>query len=125
MDYLVDTNILIDYLRGAPQAAAFFRQARRRGKLWVSVISVAELYLGQGTKQAREAAKVKRLLRLFRIAHLDGSAAAQGGAIARDYNLDFRDALIAATALSKGLLLITRNIKHFSPIPKLAVHQPY
>lgn len=125
MDYLVDTNILIDSLRGLAQASVFLRHARKQGTLWISVITLTELYAGRGTKQAREATRISRLLRHFRIAYLDSSTATQGGTVVRDYGLTLPDALIAATALRKNLSLATRNIKHFSHIPKLRVHQPY
>ena len=42
MDWLVDTNILIDHLRGVPKATTFLRQARRAGTLWLSAITFAE-----------------------------------------------------------------------------------
>ena len=44
MDWHVDTNILIDYLPGVPKATTFLRQARSAGTLWLSAITVAELY---------------------------------------------------------------------------------
>ena len=48
MDWLVDTNILIDHLRGTPKATTFLRQARSAGTLWLSAITVAEVYADQG-----------------------------------------------------------------------------
>src|SRR2546430_1230623 len=47
MDWLVDTNILIDHLRGVPKATTFLRQARSAGTLWLSAITVAQGYAGQ------------------------------------------------------------------------------
>ena len=41
---LVDTDVLIDYLRGVEPAVSFLERAR--GPLLVSAISVAELYSG-------------------------------------------------------------------------------
>jgi predicted nucleic acid-binding protein len=79
MDWLVDTNILIDHLRGVPKATTFLRQTRRAGTLWLSAITVAEVYAGQGTRQSKQAAKVSRLLNLFRIAYVDVSVARLGG----------------------------------------------
>ncbi|MGH9831376.1 MAG: type II toxin-antitoxin system VapC family toxin [Blastocatellia bacterium] len=125
MDWLVDTNVLIDHLRGVKKASLFLRQARKQNALWVSVITIAEIYAGQKTRDANEAVKVRRLLRFFRVAYLDGRISAHGGAIARDYAVELPDALIAATALKKGLRLATRNIKHFQHIPNLTVQAPY
>jgi len=125
MDWLVDTNILIDHLRGISKATTFLRQARSSGTLWLSAITVAEVYAGQGTRQPKQAAKISRLLNLFRIAYVDGSVGRLGGEIARDVGTALPDALIAATAARKGLVLATRNTSHFTNIPNLNVRAPY
>lgn len=125
MDWLVDTNILIDHLRGVSKATTFLRQARNAGTLWISAVTVAEVYAGQRTRQAKQAAKVSRLLNLFRIAYLDGVVAKLGGEIARDCGTALPDALIAATAVRKGLVLATRNTAHFAEIPDLDARAPY
>jgi predicted nucleic acid-binding protein len=125
MDLLIDTNVPIDHLRKRQQATAYLSQTRRQSRLWLSAITVAELYVGQKTRQPAEAAKVKKLLQHFRIAYLDGSTAIRGGELARDYGVALPDALIAATALQKGLSLATCNIKHFAPFPHLKVLLPY
>jgi predicted nucleic acid-binding protein len=44
--YLVDTDVLIDYLRDHPQAVAFLEA--QPGPLLISAITVAELYAGVG-----------------------------------------------------------------------------
>ncbi len=125
MDWLVDTNILMDHLRGVSKATTFLRQARSSGTLWISAITVAEVYAGQKTRQSKQAVKMSRLLNLFRIAYLDGVAARLGGEITRDCGTALPDALIAATAIHKGLVLATRNTSHFSHIPNLDVRAPY
>ncbi|MEW6129461.1 MAG: type II toxin-antitoxin system VapC family toxin [Acidobacteriota bacterium] len=125
MDWLIDTNILIDHFRGVSQATQFLRRERKQGILWVSVITVAEIYAGQKMKLPREAAKVNRFLNLFRIAYLDEPVAIEGGKITREYAVALPDALIAATALNKDLTLATRNLRHFEKIPTLQVKAPY
>ncbi|MEK6303133.1 MAG: type II toxin-antitoxin system VapC family toxin [Acidobacteriota bacterium] len=125
MDWLVDTHILIDHLRGVAKATTFLRQARSGGVLWISAITVAEVFAGQRTRQSKQAVKVSRLLNIFRIAYLDGSAARLGGEIARDCGTALPDALIAATAVRKGLVLATRNSSHFANIPDLEIRAPY
>jgi predicted nucleic acid-binding protein len=125
MDWLVDTNVLIDHLRGVSKATTFLRQARRSGTLWISTITVAEVYAGQRTRQSKHAMKVSQLLNLFRIAYLDSVVAKLGGEISRDCGTALPDALIAATAIRKGLVLTTRNTSHFANIPNLDVRAPY
>jgi predicted nucleic acid-binding protein len=124
-DWLIDTNILIDHLRGTSRATAFLREARKQQTLWLSVITVAEIHAGQRMKQSKECAAVIRLFKLFRIAYLDGAIAAKGGEIVRDYGTAFPDALIAATAISKGLRLATCNTRHFEGLADLIVQSPY
>jgi predicted nucleic acid-binding protein len=41
------------------------------------------------------------------------------------HGLMIPDALIAATALSLGLPLYTKNVRHFQMIPSLVVVRPY
>lgn len=125
MDWLVDTNILIDHLRGVSKATTFLRQGRRGGTLWISVITVAEVYAGQKTRQPKQTATVSRLLNLFRVAYIDGVVARLGGEIARDCGTSLPDALIAATAVRRGLVLATRNTSHFANIPHFDVRAPY
>src|SRR4030095_7936267 len=112
MNWLVDTNVLIDHLRGVSKATTFLRHSRSAGTLWLSAITVAEVYAGRGTRQSKQAAKIRRLLNLFRIAYVDGSVARLGGEIARDCGTALPDALIAATAVQKGLG--SRHAQHFA-----------
>ena len=42
--YLIDTDVLIEYLRGSYQAADFLEQLQ--GELLISAITVAELFSG-------------------------------------------------------------------------------
>jgi predicted nucleic acid-binding protein len=125
MDWLVDTNILIDHLRGTPKATTLLRQARSAGTLWLLAITVAEVHACHETRRKKQAAKLSRLLNLFRFAYVDGSVAGLGGEIARDCGTALPDALIAATAVRKGVVLATRNTSHFANIPNLKVRTPY
>ena len=117
MDWLVDTNILIDHLRGVAKATTFLRQARSSGTLWLSAITVAEVYAGQGTRQSKQASKVTRLLNLFRTAYVDGSVARLGGEIARDCGTALPDALIAATASAKDWFLRPATLRTSRTFP--------
>ena len=46
-------------------------------------------------------------------------------AIKRDNNIKLADALIAATALSNGLTLVTRNADDFSTLAELKIYNPF
>ena len=43
---IVDTDILIDFARGAEQAGAFLEEQARTGEILVSIVSAMELVAG-------------------------------------------------------------------------------
>ncbi len=104
-DLLVDTDIFIDHLRGAAELKP------ERNRLHYSVITRAELFAGSsGTALAA------RLLAPFHEIPVDRAIAERAGRVRREYGLRLPDALIAASALERGLGLISRNKKHFEGI---------
>lgn len=107
---LVDTDVLIDHLRGA-------RRLRPRDGLHYSVISRCELSAGP----AHQEGAVRDLLAAMRELSLDGSVAEAAGVIRRETGLPTPDALIAATAILAGFELLTRNRREFERVPGLAL----
>lgn len=45
--YLLDSDILIDYLRGNENANNFLLESRKTSNLYISLISIAEIYSGK------------------------------------------------------------------------------
>jgi predicted nucleic acid-binding protein len=124
-EVLLDSDILIDHLRGYEPARQYlkrFEAGEMQG--YLSIITVAELAAGQ-MRQAQEEEKVQQLLALFTPIALDFDLAWRAGEIRRQYHTRLADALIAATALSRYLPLSTRNLQHFTPIEGLRVEKPY
>jgi predicted nucleic acid-binding protein len=119
---LIDTDVLIDYLRGLPQAAAYLEA--RGERLLVSAITVAELYAG--VQPGEERRVMDRFVSAFEIVSLTRDIAQKGGLYRRDYGpshgVGLADALIAATAELSQARLITLNARHF---PMLEVQVPY
>lgn len=113
MAALFDTDILIDYLRGLPQA----EQALEDDDLnaFASVITVAELY--QGVRDGEERTKLDELVEDLVVLEIDTDIAREGGLMRRTYRhshgsgLD--DCLIGATANHYDLTLKTLNTRHF------------
>ena len=116
---LVDTNILIDYLRGRPDAIAWLEALEERTA--ISAISVLELYAGaRGQRDERDIIALREQLTCLPAGE---EITERAGAILRHYSMshgiDIPDAIIAATAEHHGLRLATLNVKHFPMFPKL------
>jgi predicted nucleic acid-binding protein len=109
---LIDTDVLIDYLRGKAEAVSYLEGLTE--SLLVSVIKVAELYAG--VREGDERTKLDEFIRAFEIVPVDREVAMRGGLYRRDYmkshNVGLADALIAATVEFRQAALVTLNSKH-------------
>ncbi len=129
MSYLIDTDLIIDGLHGAASALALLEELAPSG-LALSILSLGELYEGAYHTPDPEAHRhdVDRFLQGYRLVELDRPTMARFAherAELRRQGLmipDF-DLLIAATALTHQLTLVTRNTRHFQRIPDLQIHQ--
>lgn len=124
---VVDTNIFIDNLRGLESARRFFDSIRNDHgcSMYYSAITEAELLSGKECENEEKADRILELLSLGEKILVTNDIARAGGAIRRKYNLTLLDALIAATALSIGGILCTRDIGAFKAIPGLEKKEPY
>ena len=120
---LIDTDVLIDYLRGQAEAVSYLESLT--GSLLVSVITLAELYAG--VRAGAERTKLDEFIRAFEITLVDREVAIRGGLYRRDYmkshQVGLADALIAATAEHRQAALVTLNSKHFPMLANVIV--PY
>jgi len=124
--YLLDTDVLIDCLRGMPLA-----------KQWLASLSaepfgvpgVVAMELVMGCRDQADQRQVQKFVRRFQILWPDASEFAHAYDLLAAYRLGFGvgipDCLIAATALSRNATLLTFNLKHFQAIRGLDVRQPY
>jgi len=121
--YLIDTNILIDHLRGDAQATKFLTDIETgRAKGCVSVLTEYEL-LSVPHLQASEAREIERLLALMPRLAITSRVARLAAEFRRRYNTDIADALIAATARIRSATLVTRNVKDFQRIKGLRLQK--
>lgn len=112
---LVDTDILIAHLRGAPVAKEWLLRSRAESLLAVSVVSIAEL---TGGMRSAERQDVWRLLSTLRAEPVTDVIARRAGEWLRRYRrshtgIGLADHLIAATADVRGSELATLNVRHF------------
>lgn len=113
-DLLVDTDVFVDHLRGA-------RPLRPgRGTLRYSVVTRCELFAGSRDRED----VVDGLLSPFVEIPVDRRVAESAGRIRRDTGIRTPDALIAATALTHGLTLVTRNARDFERVRRLRTRAP-
>jgi predicted nucleic acid-binding protein len=123
-DNLLDTNILIRYLRKTPGYLELLRTIGARGWTYISVMTRLEIVRGM---QERERKETFDLLDSLEIIPMTTEIADSAGELirswrARGITLGDADAIIAASALQEGLPLVTTNAKHF-PMPDLVVYQ--
>ena len=120
---IIDTDVLIDYLRGESRALDYLEG--QRGALRVSCLTLAELYVGVREGAEREA--LARLEGLLEPVEVDRDIAVHGGLFRRDYGKSHGtgliDALIAASALATHSSLVTLNARHFPMLADVIV--PY
>lgn len=115
MGVLIDSDILIDILRGTRKALdRVTRHLESGGRACYSVITEAEILAGM---RPGEEKAVDALLGSLEPLAVDRAIAHSAGSLKRKYGksqgLLLPDAIIAATAIAHDLDLITGNSKHF------------
>ena len=135
MSYLVDTNVLSELRRKEPNpgVVAWFEE-RPATTLYLSVLTLGEIR--KGIEAAPESKRKLKLLDWLetelpaffvgRVLPIDAAVADRWGRLlaATGRPLPAIDSLLAATALSHGLSLVTRNIQDF-PHQELDVINPW
>jgi predicted nucleic acid-binding protein len=117
-DPVFDTNIVMDWLRGRPQAEhELSRYARHRISRisWLEVVAAEPL-------ETRD--YVQSLIAPFEVIEVDGRIAAAAADIHYRTRMKLLDAMIFATAQTNGSILVTRNTKDF-PARMPGIRVPY
>lgn len=108
---LIDTDVLIDFLRKKDAAKRVLESALQSGDLYLSVITVAELFAGM---RSAEAKTTEELIAGFTLISVDDSIARRAGELRRRHpTVLLPDCLIAASALQEECLLLTGNRKDY------------
>ena len=126
MNYLVDTNVLSELRKqrkANSQVVGWFRE-RKAEELFLSVLTLGELRHGMERVRRRDPASAVALENWLRqtvqeykdrIINVDRAIAQRWGRLGIPDPLPAVDGLIAATALERDLVVVTRNTKHIAP----------
>jgi predicted nucleic acid-binding protein len=110
---LVDTDVMVDFLRGHPKAVTLVQTHSTR--IILPSIVVAELYAGvQGDA---ELSALDNLISLFRVIPASSKIARAGGLYkslyTKSHGIGLADAIVAATADAESAELKTLNTRHY------------
>lgn len=120
-NYLLDTTVIIDCLRGKKEAVKFLERIASEGSLaGCCLINIIEIYTGM--KDAEKQA-TKKLIDSLEYYEVTRELAEKAGEYKREYvkkgvTLSLADVTIAAVAIGNNLILATDNPKHY-PMPEI------
>jgi predicted nucleic acid-binding protein len=120
VEFLCDTNVLIDYLRGDEKVREIL-SADRFSRMSMSSVTLMELVVGAFSKQ--EVTKIRLAFSGMVIVQINDDISAKAvdliTSYSKSHNLLIPDALIAASALVLDLPLFTRNLSDFKFLPEI------
>lgn len=124
---VIDTDIIIDYLRLPEEEKVDFWKILSQPKIkpLISAATLQELFIGQSSKDKKREQKIRKALLLLKVKKIDEKIAELAGKILRDNpgKMSFPDAQIAATAILEKAYLATGNKKHFKNIKGLKFYE--
>ena len=122
---LIDTDILIDSLKGIRGARDLFRT--KDIDLYCSILSKKELLSKSGLRES-ERKQIIDLLSRMKVLRVDDDIVKKYSFLMKKYGEKsdlIIDYIIAATAWSKKLPLLTRNKKHFARVQEITLGPEY
>lgn len=121
----MDTDVFIDALKGIKHAAELFKT--NEIQLYCSVLTKKELLTKIGLRDS-ERKKIVRMLSDMKVLKVDKDISTKFAELSHKYGErpdSLADYVIAATAWSKKLPLLTRNGKHFKNIEEITLVPEY
>jgi predicted nucleic acid-binding protein len=120
---IVDTDVLIDAGRGAPEAIGYLASSEQKTSLAISMVTKMELIVG--CRNRAELRNLERVLVRFRLLQLNEAISDRAVELLRQYRLShgllIADALIAATVMEHIASLVSKNQKDYRFISGLAL----
>ena len=123
--YLLDTNIVSELRKPKPHGGVVaWLQAVDEAKLFVSAVTLGEIQAGieltreqDADKAAELEAWLARLAQAYNVLPMDAAAFRQWARLMhRRSDTLYEDAMIAATAITHGLTVVSRNVADFKAL---------
>ena len=123
---LLDTDVMVDILRGHPLAVAWLAGS---GAISIGLPGLVAMELLQGCRNLAEQQRLEKQLLRF-VLHWPTEADCQRAfryfaAYRLSHGLGLLDALIGQTAVGISETLATFNVKHYAVVTGLSTVQPY
>ena len=131
--YLLDTNIISELRKPRPHGAVVaWLQARDDAELYVSVVTLAEIQAGIELTRDQDPAKAREIeawldavAESYNVLSMDADIFRRWARLMhRRSDTLYEDAMIAATAASHQLMVVTRNVSDFA-VFGVAVLNPF
>jgi toxin FitB len=131
--FLLDTNVVSELRRSRPHGAVLaWLDPIASSSLFLSAVSVGEIQIGIEITRGRDPGKaadlerwLDKVMQTFQVLDLDAASFRIWGKLMQLTNDDHAlDAMIAATAISRNLTVVTRNVRDFRSFA-VAVVNPF
>jgi len=125
----LDTDVLIDFLRGKNEVVDIIREIEKEFVLATTTVNLFELYFGAyKTGKEKNVEAVNELAERIEVLELNKKSAELAGKIMAELEkkgleIGIRDTMIAGTLLESGSILYTRNVKHFRRIKEIKLFE--
>ncbi|TFF40065.1 type II toxin-antitoxin system VapC family toxin [Mucilaginibacter psychrotolerans] len=121
---VVDTSLIIEHVRSKNKLNTTLYQISNQPDLFVSAITIYELYMGVKSKTMDD--DIKLVLSNLTVLPFSNEVALKAAEIYHDLKkqnklIEFRDIFIAATCIVNELPIATLNKKHFQRIEGLII----
>jgi predicted nucleic acid-binding protein len=110
---IVDTDILINFLRGKKCALNFLVSAMEEADLCCSALTVGEIHAGMKEHEREHTEELFDSLTVVDVTRAIGEKAGSYKRAIKSQNLALNDCIIAATAFMIHAVLATGNDKHY------------
>ncbi|QBQ40280.1 type II toxin-antitoxin system VapC family toxin [Sphingobacterium psychroaquaticum] len=121
---VIDTSLFIEHLRISNKTASTLYRISNTQQLFISSVSLYELYMGATTKEKQN--DLKLLTEDLPVLSFSKEIALKAAEIYHKLRrsnemIEFRDIFIAATCVVYKIPIATLNKKHFTRIPHLKI----